>query len=175
MVQKFIATAISMPPSYVVSPEGQFLRIEGLEAFRNRILEGMDDALAELPPSTREQVIQGMGAIFTRGQLEAGLASDWDSHVGTWIGAELNQGDLYELTFDQPIPAFGNMEVPIRTTFRFKQRVSCNAAEPPSAASISKCIRSSIRRGLPPRSRPSWRGCPPGRRPRGSRISSRRQ
>jgi hypothetical protein len=175
MVQKFIATAISMPPSYVVSPEGQFLRIEGLEAFRNRIFEGMDDALAELTPSTREQVIQGMGAIFTREQLEAGLASDWDSHVGTWIGAELNQGDLYELTFDQPIPAFGNMEVPIRTTFRFKQRVSCNAAEPPSAASISKCIRSSIRRGLPPRSRPSWRGCPPGRRPRGSRISSRRQ
>ena len=130
MVQKFIAAAISMPPSYVVSPEGQFLRIEGLEAFRNRILQGMDDALAELPPATREQVIQGMGAIFTREQLEAGLASDWDSHVGTWIGAELNQGDLYELTFNQPIPAFGNMEVPIRTTFRFKQRVACNAAEP---------------------------------------------
>jgi len=135
MVKKYLAKATSMPPSYVVSPEGQFLRIEGLEAFRNRILEGMDDAFAELPPATREQVIQTMGAIFTREQLEASLASDWNSYVGTWTGAELDEGDLYELTLSQPIPGFGNMEVPMRTTFLFKQRVSCSGAE-----SAKRCV-----------------------------------
>jgi hypothetical protein len=130
MVKRLMAKVISMPPSYVVSPAGQFLRIEGLDAFRSGILAGMDDALAELPAATREQVTEALGAIVTREQLEAGLASDWDSHVGTWIGAELNQGELYELAFNQPIPAFGNMEVPVRTTFRFTRRVACNAAEP---------------------------------------------
>jgi hypothetical protein len=124
-----MAKVISMPPSYVVSPEGQFLRIEGLDAFRSGVLAGIDDPLAELPSAPREQVTEALGAIVTREQLEAGLAADWDSHVGTWIGAELNQGELYELAFNRPIPAFGNMEVPVRTTFRFTQRVACNASE----------------------------------------------
>jgi hypothetical protein len=124
-----------MPPSYVVSPEGEFLRVEGLEAFRNRILEGMYDAFAESPAATREQITETVGAIITREQLEASMASDWYSYVGTWIGAELDQGDLYELNFKQPIPAFGNMEVPMRTTFLFRQRVSCNNAE-----SAKRCV-----------------------------------
>jgi hypothetical protein len=135
MVKRLMAKVISMPPSYVVSPEGQFVRIEGLDAFRSGILAGIDDALAEAPAATREQVIKALGAIVTREQLEVGLVSDWDSHVGTWIGAELNQGELYELAFDQRIPAFGNMEVPVRSTFRFTRRVACNAAE-----STERCV-----------------------------------
>jgi hypothetical protein len=52
MVKKYMARATSMPPSYVVSPEGEFVRIEGLETFRDRILEGLDEAFAELPASS---------------------------------------------------------------------------------------------------------------------------
>ena len=129
MVKAYMAKATSMPPSYLVGPDGQFLRIEGLEAFRTGIFEGMADAFADLPAPTREQIIRTMEAIFTREQLEASLASDWDSHVGTWIGAEMDEGDLYELTFNQAIPAFGNMEVPMRSTFLLKGRVPCNGAE----------------------------------------------
>src|ERR671911_75458 len=44
MVKAYMAKATSMPPSYVISPDGQFVRIEGLETFRTRILEGIDDA-----------------------------------------------------------------------------------------------------------------------------------
>jgi hypothetical protein len=135
MVKAYMAKATSMLPSYVVSPDGQFVRIEGLETFRNRILEGIDDAFAEFPAATREQVNQTLAAVATREQLEFSLASDWNSYVGTWIGAELDEGDLYELTSNQPIPAFGNMEVPMRSTFLFKQRVFCNGAE-----SAKRCV-----------------------------------
>jgi hypothetical protein len=129
MVKAYMARAMSLPPSYVVGPDGQFVRIEGLEAFRNGIFEGLEDAFADVPAAAREQVIRTMDAIFTREQLEASLASEWDSHVGTWIGAEMDEGDLYELTFRQPMPAFGNMEVPMRSTFLLKGRVPCNGAE----------------------------------------------
>lgn len=129
MVKAYLAKAVSMPPSYVVSPDGEFLRVEGLEAFRDGIFAGLEDAFADVPAAAREQVISSMETLLTREQIEASLASDWDSHVGTWTGAEMDEGDLYELTFNQAIPAFGNMEVPMRSTFLLKGRVSCNGAD----------------------------------------------
>jgi hypothetical protein len=145
MVKAYMAKATSMPPSYVVSPGGEFVRIEGLETFRSHILEGIDDAFAEFPAAAREQVIQTLGAVVTKEQLEFSLASDWNSYVGTWIGAELDEGDLYELTFNQPIPAFGNMEVPMRSTFLFKQRVPCNGTE-----SAKRCVELEMRTFVDP-------------------------
>jgi hypothetical protein len=145
MVKAYLAKATSTPPSYVVSSGGEFLRVEGIEAFRDGIFEGMEAAFAEFPAATREQVIQTIASVVSREQLEAGLASDWNSHVGTWIGAEMDQGDLYELTSSQAIPAFGNMEVPMRSTFLFKQRVSCNGGE-----STKRCVELEMRTFVDP-------------------------
>jgi hypothetical protein len=145
MVKAYLAKATSAPPSYVVSSSGEFLRIEGIEAFRNGIFEGMEDAFAEFPAATREQVIQSIAAVVSREQLEASLASEWNSHVGSWIGAEMDEGDLYELTSSQAIPAFGNIEVPMRSTFLFKQRVSCDGAEP-----TKRCVELEMRTFVDP-------------------------
>lgn len=145
LVKAYMAKATSMPPSYVISPVGQFVRIEGLETFRARILEGIDDAFAEFPAAARDQVTQTLAALVTEEQLEFSLASDWNSYVGTWIGAELDEGDLYELTFNQPIPAFGNMEVPMRSTFLFKQRVSCDGTQ-----SAKRCVELEMRTFVAP-------------------------
>jgi hypothetical protein len=145
MVKKYMARATSMPPSYVVSPDGEFMRVEGLETFRDQILEGLDDAFAELPAAAREQLIQAITAVVSREQLEASMASEWGSYVGTWIGAELDQGDLYELSFDQPVPAFGNMEVPMRSTFLFKGRVACTGAE-----QARRCVELEMRTVIDP-------------------------
>jgi hypothetical protein len=145
MVKKFMARATSMPPSYVVSRGGEFLRIEGLEPFRDSLLAGMEEGFAELPAEARAQLMQAMAALLTREQLEASLASDWNIAVGTWIGAELDEGDLYELTFTEPIPAFGDMEMPMRSSFMFRQRVACNAGE-----SAKRCVELEMRTFIDP-------------------------
>ncbi|MFQ5973172.1 MAG: hypothetical protein ACE5Q3_12655 [Alphaproteobacteria bacterium] len=140
MVREYMAKAASMPPSYIVSPDGHFVRIDGLEEFRNGILDGINDAFSEFPEQTREQVVQTLSAFFTREQLEASIISEWNTYVGTWLSAEMDEGDLYELTYSEPIPALGNMEVPMRATFLFKRRAPCNGDE-----TIMRCVELEMR------------------------------
>lgn len=129
MVKKYLAKAASTPPSYVVAGDGRFVRIEGLEAFRGSVLGGIDDAFAEFPAEVRRQVAQVVGRIFTREQLEASIVSEWNMYVGAWIDAELDQGDVYEITYREPIPALGNMAVPMRAQFMFRERAACHARD----------------------------------------------
>lgn len=129
LVTKYMAKAVSTPPSYVVDRGGEFVRVEGLDEFRSGILDGIDDAFSEVPEATRAQIMQTLGAIFTREQVEASIVSEWNAYVGSWLDAEMDEGDVYELTYAQAVPAFGNMEVPMRSTFEFKRRVSCHAED----------------------------------------------
>jgi hypothetical protein len=82
-----------------------------------------------VPAAARDQVMQIMDSVLTREQLEASLASDWDSNFGAWDRAEMDEGDLYEITSNRAVPAFGNIEVPMRSTFLFNGRVSCNGRD----------------------------------------------
>ena len=129
MIQKYMAEATSTPPSYVVGHDGEFLRVEGLAEFRQSILDGMSEALSEFPSQTRDQIMQTMAGVFSKEQVEVSLVSEWNSTVGTWLNAEMDEGDVYELTYSQAVPAFGNMEVPMRSTFEFKRRLPCNGEE----------------------------------------------
>jgi len=126
MVKSFMTKAASTPPSYVVGRDGQFRRIEDVDVFRNAVLGGLDDAFADLPEQTRAQISQVMAGILTREQMEAGIVSDWNMFVGAWLEAELDQGDLYELQYEQPVPMLGNASIPMRTTFLFAGRTACD-------------------------------------------------
>lgn len=126
MIKKYLAKAASTPPSYVVADNGQFVRIEGLEEFRGSVLGGIDDAFADYPADVRQQIVQVIGRILTKEQLEASIVSEWNMYVGAWTDSELDQGDVYETTYEAPIPALGNMTVPMRAQFVFRERTACH-------------------------------------------------
>jgi len=129
MVKQFMTKAASTPPSYVVGHDGEFRRIEDLDAFREALLDGLDQAFADLPAQTRAQLSQAMAAVLTREQLEQGIVSDWNISVGAWLDAELDRGDLYEVAYEQPVPMLGNAAIPMRTTFRFVGRAACREGD----------------------------------------------
>lgn len=126
MVKQFMTRAASTPPSYVVGGDGQFHRIEDLDEFRGAVLDGLDQASADLPDQTRAQISQVMAGILTREQLEQSIVSDWNLYVGAWLDAELDHGDLYEVRYEQPVAMFGNAPIPMRTTFLFAGRTACD-------------------------------------------------
>jgi len=126
MVKTFMTKAASTPPSYVVGRDGQFRRIEDLDAFRDAVLGGLDEAFADLPEQTRTQISQVMAGVLTREQMEVAIVSDWNMFVGAWLDAELDEGDLYELQYEQPVPMLGNAAIPMRTTFLFTGRAACD-------------------------------------------------
>jgi hypothetical protein len=145
MVKKYLAKAASAPPSYVVAGNGQFVRIEGLEEFRGTVLGGVDDAFAEFPADVRQQVVQVIGRILTKEQLEASIVSEWNMYVGAWIDAELDQGDVYEITYQEPVPALGNMAVPMRAQFMFRERAACDERD-----EARRCVELELRTFVDP-------------------------
>ncbi len=145
MMTNFIAKAVSVPPSYVVANDGSFRRLEGLDRFRRNMLDGLDDAFTEFPPQIRDQVVRVLDSVLTDEQLQASIASEWNQAVGAWLGADLDRGDLYELSYEETVPAFNNVTVPMRSTFKFVERVPCNGDSPER-----RCVKLEMRSFVDP-------------------------
>jgi len=128
-IQKLLLKAASTPPDFVVSRDGDFVRVDGLEEFRSNLMGALSDLTADLPDQAKAQVNQIMSQVLSKELLEANMASSWNRDVGSWLGADLDQGDVYEAELSYALPMFGNIEVPLIATFQFHGRVPCTASD----------------------------------------------
>lgn len=133
--QRALLKLTSVSPSYIVSPAGEYVRTDGLDSFHGRIRSYFDETVQnaaggrELPPAAR-QVIEGLiNSLFSKEQLEAMIAEDWNRSVGAWAGGELARGAVYRANFTSRVPMLNNAAVPMRTSIRYLGRVSCHAAD----------------------------------------------
>ena len=114
------------PPTYVVSPAGEVTGVVGLAELTARVRESVSAMLENAPAEVRTRIDGLMGQMLTERNMLAQLQQEWNRDVGQWIGAELEQGYLYELDFQAPVPMFGNVTVPTRATFEYLGRARCN-------------------------------------------------
>lgn len=124
-LQQFLFRAASTPPHFVVARTGQFLRLEGLDAFRDRLRAAAAEMVQDMPDEAKLKVFRAMAPMMSKAQLESNIVSSWNRDVGAWLGAALDKGEEYELTFSNNIPMFGNLAVPMVSRFRFIDRVPC--------------------------------------------------
>lgn len=117
----------TLTPSYVVSSDGMFQRLEDVEALRSLVAGIVDEAtgrqLDELPAGAQELI----RSLTSDEMLATSAAQQWNAMVGFWVGADLEVGALYELESDEPIPLLGGFIVPTIHRFLLVGRVPCNA------------------------------------------------
>ncbi|WP_028988759.1 hypothetical protein RG903_01935 [Thermithiobacillus tepidarius DSM 3134] len=133
--QRALLKLTSVSPSYIVSPAGEYVRTDGLDSLHGRIRSYFDETVQnasggrELPPAAR-QVIEGLiNSLFSKEQLEAMIAEDWNRSVGAWAGGELARGSVYRTNLTSRVPMLNNAAVPMRTSIRYLGRVPCHAAD----------------------------------------------
>ena len=122
----------ALVPSYRVSAAGEFSRLESPATIR-AFIDSMLTTLASKDGPPPPQLTQLMSTITSDAVLGASAAQEWNALVGTWIGGELEVGEVYGTTGEEPIPMFGNATIKFDYEFSALRRMSCDSAAAPKA------------------------------------------
>lgn len=119
-------------PSYRVSAAGEFTRLESpatVRAFLDSMVTAMTSKQGPLPP----QLKQLMTTMMSDEVLEGRAAEEWNALVGTWIGGQLEVGEVYSTEGEEPIPIFQNAVVKFEYEFSALRRMPCDSIAKPAA------------------------------------------
>lgn len=122
--EAMIARLGSFLPSYIVSPDGEFVRIVDLA----RMQAAMDTLFAPLRAELDSAPPQ-LAALFANATsaeaLTRSAAQEWNLVAGTWVGADWEIGAAYEFRNEEPIPLLPGRTVPMNYEFGAVERVPC--------------------------------------------------
>ena len=137
--QQFLARLGSFLPSYVVSEEGEFIAIEGMDRMRaalDSLFAPMRATLDSAPPQLKAILANATSPEA----LTASAAQEWNLVAGTWVGADWELGEVYGLSSEEPIPFLPGRTVPMNYEFSAAERVACTAGE-----QEARCVRLEMR------------------------------
>lgn len=136
-LQDFLLKTASSPPSFVVAPNGQFQRLDGLQEFQKRVSDGLDAMISGYPSQLQQKVKRVVAPMISLARLQQQIVSGWNRDVGFWTGgAVIDHGDTYVFKHANRFPAFGTLRVPMATHFEFAERVPCTKKE-----TSKRCVR----------------------------------
>src|SRR5688572_13363675 len=126
--QQFLARLGSVSPSYVVSADGEFVGVEGIDKTKEAIdalFAPLMREMADAPPQFKA-LMQSATSVQA---LTAAAAQEWNVVAGAWVGAEWEVGEAYGAESEEPSPMFPGLKFPMQHEFSAAERVPCNAIE----------------------------------------------
>lgn len=124
VIQRIALQVGALMPAYVVSEEGEFIRVHDAEAIltaMRAMLRPLLDSIGELNPQARQLT----EAVTSEQYVTARAAEDWNALVGTWTGADFEVGAVYETEADEPSPLFPEVLIPFTYQFAANERLPC--------------------------------------------------
>ena len=140
LVQNLMQAATSEIPDYVVSSEGEFVRVDNLGAYYKRLEEAL---LKSLPDdrATRKQAKKLMKNVFPEQALMATAQDAWDRQVANWVGSSYAVGERYTYEAQYQTPALGEAVFPMQVSQQLAGRVACHGED--KARSCVKLVQTS--------------------------------
>lgn len=134
--REFMARTANLMPSFVVGADAELLRLENvaqLQAFVDSLFAPM---LAEMPdaPVNLRTMLQ---SLRSEEGLTALAAQEWNMLVGTWVGGELEPGEVYGYEAEEPVPLLGGATIPTSYEFGIVETLPCtDAADAPVCVAL---------------------------------------
>jgi hypothetical protein len=128
----FIERIGTLVPSYRVNTAGEFTRLENPGAIR-ALLDSMTASVLPKGQPVPPQLEQFLARMTSDEVLAASAAQDWNLLVGTWVGGELEVGQAYVSSGEEPVPVFQNETVRFDYEFALLRRLSCDSVAAPAA------------------------------------------
>jgi hypothetical protein len=121
-VQEMIEQIAQLVPSYRINNAGEFLGVYEVAKLKAR----MDTMMAPLLADDSSGQLQSLVASLVSEQYLNGVtAQEWNALVGTWVGADLELGQVYELEEQAPVPIIPDATVKMVSEFAVEARVPC--------------------------------------------------
>lgn len=123
--QQMLSLVGNLQPSFVVSPEGEFLEVAQIDNLKSS-LDSMirmltKDVSGGAPPELRAFLDRATSPEM----LNAGAAEQWNAVAGTWVGADWELGESYVTSIEEPIPMFPGFNMPMEYEFSASERIPC--------------------------------------------------
>ncbi len=134
-VQQLVTQLGSYQPSFVVSGDGEFRRVDNVAQMKQLV----DSILAPLLRDAKEVTPEGQAFLrnaTSEQALAASAAQEWNAIVCSWSGADWVVGEAYETMLEEPVPIMPGLRIPMRYEFGVAARVPCEPAARPAS-----CVR----------------------------------
>lgn len=125
-MQNLMQKLTSQIPDYVVSSEGELVRIANLPAYYARIEEGIVEGLPGDTEESRQRAKQLVKNFLSEEALAQMLQEEWNNHVGNWMGSSYATGETYTYAGQYQAAALGETLFPMTITQRLLGRVPCH-------------------------------------------------
>lgn len=112
-------------PDFLVSPKGEFLRVENAPAVSSRLKQFISSTVPSLDDSPG--LAHALELVSSKQFLEASAANQWEGLVGFWIGADLEIGAIYEAEGIAPHPLIPSEPIAVKVRYGATRRVPCGA------------------------------------------------
>lgn len=125
-MQNLMQKLTSNMPDYVVSAEGELVRIDNLAAYYARMEKGLLEGLPGDTEEVRQKVEPLINTLVSEEALALSLQDEWNNHVGSWAGSSFAPGVAYSYPAQYQSAALGEMLFPMTITQRLLGRVPCH-------------------------------------------------
>ena len=125
-MQNLVQQAMTQIPDYVVSTEGDFIRIENMGPYYARFEKALLQGFPGDSSEAQEKAKQMMKRLISEEALGASLEDDWNSNVYNWTGGSYLPGETYTYFTQYQAPALGDTQFPMTLTQQLTGRVACH-------------------------------------------------
>ena len=126
-MQNLLQQAMSQIPDYVVSTEGDFIRIENMGPYYERFEKALLQGLPGDGDEAQAKAKQLMKNLISEETLRASLEDDWNSNVYNWTGGSYLPGETYTYFTQYQAAALGDTLFPMTLTQQLTGSVACHA------------------------------------------------
>lgn len=135
-MQKLLQEATTGVPDYVVTVDGDFVQVENLAAYRQRIEKALLKGLPGSSREVREKAQQMVKSALSEEILAVSIQDEWNNAVGSWVGGSYVQGEAYRFALQYQAPALGNEIFPMSVMQQLTGNVPCR-----TGAKAKSCVR----------------------------------
>lgn len=139
-MQDLLQQVTSEIPDYVVSNDGEFIRVESLSAFYKRLEQAVLKALPD-DRDTQKKARKLLKSVLPEEAVLASVQDGWNKEVQNWAGGSYAVGESYTYETQYQMPALGEAMFPMSVSQKLAGRVPCH--EQDKARSCVKLVQTS--------------------------------
>jgi hypothetical protein len=116
-------------PDYVVSRDGEFIRVANLPAYQRRIENALVSSLPADAMDQKDRILALLKPGLTEKFLAASATNEWNKTIGGWVGSSYVPGQTYRFNETYYSPPLGDTPFVMSVSRRISGFASCNSSK----------------------------------------------